>query len=188
MFLEANNSLFDFMCSHWINFIMRWKANYHKYHRYQKHMITLLFIKLYKNCKPFLSKPISNVKYPEASWEADSRASQSSTKALHVAQTALLASSPTTLTSCSLRSCPGVTHSSPTWPHPYPSSILLPPPGILYFPLSTMSHLTQFLTLGSSQWAPLHACSPFPDPMLSLPDLDIPFSADCTTLEVVESQ
>lgn len=58
-------------------------------------MVTLQFIKPYKNCLFFFAKPISNVEYLKVPWETDNRVSYSSMKVFHVAPIYLLASSPT---------------------------------------------------------------------------------------------
>lgn len=54
--------------------------------------------------------------------------------------------------------------------------------------MSTTSHLTKRIVLGSSQWAPPQARPPAPEHMQSHPDLPIPFSAYGSTLQVAESQ
>lgn len=144
-------------------------------------MVTLPFIKPYKNCRPFLSRPISNVKYPRPPGRLTTGLLRAAprlprcpdppvgfiSRGPHLMFPPVLPRNNPLLSKCLL---------------PYPSSILLRPPGILSFPVSTISHLTKFIIPGSSQWAPLHACSSAPDRMCPLPGLYIPFSAYCGAL------
>lgn len=113
-------------------------------------MVPLLLIKPKKKQKSFPSKPVSNVKeYPNVPWQTENRASYSSMKA-SPHDLSLPFSFLSDLLTCVFSTV--LPTNNPLFSQtlsPHPSSIVLPPPGKLSFPTSTISQLTKFRILGS---------------------------------------